>query len=297
MGTTTVVDAARAALGQSGAFMPVTVDAAPTADMLRDAAQRLERVGYRAAWTNEIIGKDAFVQLSVQLAATSRMVFGTGITNVWTRAPQTAHAAAALLAQSYPDRFVLGLGVGYPDQARMVGRELGSSMATLRDYLAAMATPGQVPAADARYPLVVAANGPKMAALGAELADGAMPAMMPPEFTARVREVVGPDKLVIVGLAVVGDREQARQITRSRLTRPGSTYAASVARLGYSEQDIADVSDRLVDALAGHGGPDEVAANVRDHIAAGADHVMVMPSGVGYEEGIARLEELAPALT
>jgi alkanesulfonate monooxygenase SsuD/methylene tetrahydromethanopterin reductase-like flavin-dependent oxidoreductase (luciferase family) len=58
----------------------------------------------------------------VLLAATEQMVFGTGIANIWARSPQTAHGAAALLAQAYPDRFVLGLGVGYPQQAESVGR-------------------------------------------------------------------------------------------------------------------------------------------------------------------------------
>jgi hypothetical protein len=30
------------------------------------------------------------------------MVFGTGIANIWARAPQTAHGGAALLAQAFP---------------------------------------------------------------------------------------------------------------------------------------------------------------------------------------------------
>jgi alkanesulfonate monooxygenase SsuD/methylene tetrahydromethanopterin reductase-like flavin-dependent oxidoreductase (luciferase family) len=71
---------------------------------------RLERAGYRAVWTNEVIGKDAFVQLGVLLAATNRTVFGTCIANIWARPAQTMHAAAAQLAQVYPGRIVAGLG-------------------------------------------------------------------------------------------------------------------------------------------------------------------------------------------
>jgi alkanesulfonate monooxygenase SsuD/methylene tetrahydromethanopterin reductase-like flavin-dependent oxidoreductase (luciferase family) len=117
-------------------FLPFSRTTAPSADLQREAVRRLEHAGYRAAWTNEGVGgKDAFVQLAVLLAATERMVFGTSIANIWARQPQTAHGAAALLAQAYPDRFVLGLGVGYPYQAASVGREFGSPLATMRDYL------------------------------------------------------------------------------------------------------------------------------------------------------------------
>ncbi len=150
-------------------------------------------------WTNEGIGgKDALVQLAVLLAATERMVFGTGIANIWARPPQTMHGAAALLAQAYPDRFVLGLGVGYPQQAESVGREYGRPLATLRDYVERMDAPTQLPAPVVPYPRITGANGPRMVALAGEIADGAMPAMVAPEFTAQARQLLGPDKLLVV---------------------------------------------------------------------------------------------------
>jgi hypothetical protein len=36
-------------------------------------------------WTNEVIGKDALVQLAMLLAATEKMVCGTCIANIWAR--------------------------------------------------------------------------------------------------------------------------------------------------------------------------------------------------------------------
>ena len=68
-----------------------------------------------------------------------------------------------------------------------------------------------------------------------------------------------------------------------------------MARLGYSEQEIAQVSDRLLDALVGYGGATAIAAKVRGHLAAGADHVMVMPTA-GFADGVDQLEQLAPTL-
>src|ERR1700678_2504733 len=135
MGTTTV-EAARSALGPVGVFVPFSITSPPDADQQREAARRLEGADYRAAWTNEGVGgKDALVQLAVLLAATDRLVLGTSIANIWARAPQTAHGAAALLAQAFPGRFVLGLGVGYPHQAASVGRDFGRPLATMRGYL------------------------------------------------------------------------------------------------------------------------------------------------------------------
>jgi hypothetical protein len=107
------------------------------------------------------------------------------IANIWARQPQTAHGAAALLAQAYPGRFVLGLGVGYPKQAEGTGREFGSPLATMRDYRSRMDGPTWPPAPDVAYPRIIGANGPKMLALAGEIADGALPAGLPPEFTAQ----------------------------------------------------------------------------------------------------------------
>ena len=302
MGTTTVVEAARRALGPVGVFLPFPFTSAPSADLQREAARRLERAGYRAAWTNEAVGgKDALVQLAVLLAATERMVFGTGIANIWARAPQTAHGAAALLAQAFPGRFVLGLGVGYPQQAVSVGREFGSPLATMRDYLDQMTAPTQLPAPDVAYPKIIGANGPKMLALSGEIADGAMPAMVPPEFTAQARQLLGPDKLLVVGLAVVADADPdrakatARQRVAGRLGLPG-TYAATMARLGYTEREITEVSDRLVDGIVGHGDAAAIAAKVREHLASGADHVVIMSTGNDVTDGVGQLEQLAPTL-
>jgi probable F420-dependent oxidoreductase len=296
-----VVDAARQALGPVGVCLPVSLTSTPSADLQREAVGRLEHAGYRAVWTNEVIGKDAFVQLAMLLAATERMVFGTCIANIWARSAQTTHAASAQLAQAYPGRFVLGIGVGYPEQAASTGQEFGTPLSTMRDYVDRMDSPTWPPAPDVAYPRIVAANGPKMLALAGEIANGAMPAGLPPEFTARARRLLGPDKLLVVGLTVApaSGRDRAKAAARESISvRLGApSYAARMAGLGYSVQDIAEVSDRLVDALVAHGDPAAVAAKVREHLVAGADHVtLLLPIGGEFATGVNQLEHLAPAL-
>jgi alkanesulfonate monooxygenase SsuD/methylene tetrahydromethanopterin reductase-like flavin-dependent oxidoreductase (luciferase family) len=203
----------------------------------------LERAGYRTAWTNEVIGKDALVQLAVLLGATERMVFGTSIANIWAREPQTLHAAAVQLVETYPDRFVLGLGVGLS------------------------AAGGQY-----RTRLRKAANHHAWAG---EIFDGALPAGLPPEFTAHARQVLGPHKLLVIGLSVIVDPDPERARTKARETVSTSlgqpSYAATIGRLGYSAAEIDDVSNRLVDATVGHGDPAAISATVQRHLTAGAD--------------------------
>jgi probable F420-dependent oxidoreductase len=302
MVTIAVVEAARQALGPVGVCLPVSFTSTPHADLQREAVGRLERAGYRAVWTNEVIGKDAFVQLAVLLAATERMVFGTCIANIWARPAQTMHAAAAQLAQAYPGRIVAGLGVGYPEQAASTGQEFGSPLVTMRDYLDRMDSPAWPPAPDAPYSRIVAANGPKMLALAGEIADGAMPAGLPAELTAQARQVIGPDKLLVVGLSVIPDTDAdlakaaARETVSGRLGAP--TYAARIAGLGYSDREIAEVADRLVDAIVAQGDSAAIAAKVREHLLAGADHVVLLPPiGGEFTVGVDQLEQLAPALT
>lgn len=183
----------RAKLGPLGAGIGVTASAPAIADQV-DGVRRLEESGYRAIWTNEVVGADALVRSALWLAATRRAVVGTCIANVWARPAQTAHAAATQLAQAFPGRFVLGVGIGWPQQAASVGRDYGSPLTTARDYLEQLT--------DREYPMLLAANGPRMTTVAAELADGSLPAGQPPEFTARVREQLGADGLLVVYLPI-----------------------------------------------------------------------------------------------
>jgi probable F420-dependent oxidoreductase len=168
----------------------------------------------------------------------------------------------------------------------------------MRDYLDRMDSPTWPPAPDAAYRRIIAANGPKMLALAGEIAHGALPAMLPPEFTAQARHSLGPDKLLVVGLAVAPDtnRDQAeataREVVSGWLGRP--SYAATMARLGYSARDIAEPSDRLVNVLVAQGNPATIAVKVREHVAAGADHVALLPAiGGDFATGVDQLEEIA----
>ena len=99
------------------------------------------------------------------------------------------------------------------------------------------------------------------------------------KHTVIARNAIGQDKLLAVEQMVVleSDPSLARGIARKHmgvyLGLPN--YANNLIRLGFDDGEIADASDRLVDAIVAWGSLEDVVARVKDHHDAGADHVCV----------------------
>jgi probable F420-dependent oxidoreductase len=301
MSSTNAVAAAREAMGPVGIFLPGPVlDGPVSAAESVESVQQLEAAGWRTAWNNEgVYDKDAFVHLALLLSNTERMVFGPSIANIWSRAPQVAGLAAAMLAEAFPGRFVLGMGVGYSMQADYVGQPWGHPLENMRDYLEKMQVPmglRQVP--DAEYATVIAARRPKMLALAGEISDGINSNGAPPEWTAHAREVLGPDKLVIIGVPTILDEdvERARATARANVPRI-APILQELGGISLSPEELAEPTDAVVDSLTAYGDPSHIADQVRAHLEAGADHVMIMLAGQNHTAGIQQALELAPALT
>ena len=131
---------------------------------------------------------------------------------------------------------------------------------------------------------VLGALGPKMLELAAERTAGTHPYHVTVANTAAARAGVGPDRLVAPELPVVltTDVAAGRQTAREALTHYLGlpNYTNNWLRAGFTEADLADGgSDRLIDALVGIGDLDAIAARVREHRDAGADHVCLQVLG------------------
>ena len=101
------------------------------------------------------------------------------------------------------------------------------------------------------------------------------------------------------GLEMETDPAKARALAREAvamyMTLPN--YCNSWRRLGYSEEDIATVSDRLIDGIFAWGSADQIAARVKAHHDAGADHVCIQViSGTGIDGARHAWRELAKVL-
>ncbi len=248
----------------------------------QEAARELEELGYGALWFGEAFGREVLVNSGLLLAATKRMVVATGIANIYARDAVAMACGQKTLAEAYPNRFLLGLGVSHiPLVEQLRGHVYDKPVATMRAYLDLMdkAPYGSVPPATmpAR---VLAALGPKMLELSGERADGAHPYNVNPEHTAEARRILGPKPYLCPEQAVVleADAEKARAIGRAflgfYLTLPN--YANNFLRLGFDEGDFKDGgSNKLIDAIVAWGNLDAIRKRVGEHHAAGADHVCI----------------------
>jgi probable F420-dependent oxidoreductase len=272
-------DALRAALGPVGVWS-FALQTHPAA-IEQAAATAYEDLGFRAAWFPESIGsKEAFSHAALLLAGSPRIVVATGIANLYARDAAAMVAGARTLAEAYPGRFVLGIGVSHAPSVARRGGMYGKPVESMTAYLDAMdAADWTGPASAERPPLVLAALGPRMLELAAERADGAHPYFVPVEHTRIARERVGPGPVLAVEVTAVleTDRAAGREIARGFARRylDSVNYANNLRRLGYTDEDIAAASDPLIDAIVVQGDAATIAARVREHLDAGADHVCV----------------------
>ncbi len=241
-----------------------------------DAAAELDELGFTALWIPDV-GGPVFDAVAHLLAATKRTAIATGILNLWMHTADDVAASYAALSAEHGDRFLLGIGVSHAPliDAGQPGRYRKPLAATASFLDGLDAAPQPVPA-EAR---VLAALGPKMLALSATRARGAHPYLVTPEHTAAARATLGeepsllPEQTVILCDSVDEARRIGTDWLRAYLALPN--YANNLLRSGFSEDDLAEVSDRLFDAIIAWGDEDAIVRRVDEHRAAGADHVCV----------------------
>ena len=267
-------------------------------------ARDVEALGYGSLFLPEVVGKECLTQSAAFLAATDRLVVGTGIANIHVRIPSAAETGARTLTALYPGRFVLGLGVSHaPLVEYAMGGVYQKPLATMRRYLEQMAAvPEQIEPGVGRPPRLLAALGPKMIELSGELADGAHPYLVTPEQTGVTREILGPDKWVVSeqAVSISGDDGQQLAHAHSHLDVYSGlpNYRNSWLRQGFDESDLVrGGSERLARKVVAMGTADAAAAAVQAHLDAGADHVVVQALGAApTDDPRPALRELAAAL-
>jgi probable F420-dependent oxidoreductase len=233
-------------------------------------ARSIEELGYGTVWQGGSPGSDLRPAEGL-LDATESLVVATGIVNIW-------NSDAAELADSYhriqakhPGRLVLGIGTGHreatPERVRPI-----DAMSTYLDVLDQRGVP-----VEAR---VLSALGPRMLAMAAERSAGTHPYLTIPSQTREQRTTLGPGALIAPEQTVIldTDPDAGRRVAREFLDAYLGlvNYTSTMQRGGFTAEDVAGGgSDRLVDAIVVHGDAAVLAAAVRAHLDAGADHVCV----------------------
>lgn len=256
------------------------LDEHPTS-RVREVAQEIEEMGWPALWRPESTGRDVLISSSVLLDATSRLIVASGIAQIYARHPVTAAAAQKTLFEAHDGRFLLGLGVAHASSVEGIRKlDYRTPYSDMVAYLEAMAeAPYAAVQPATKPPTVLAALGPRMLKLSAEAADGAHPYFTPPEHTRMARDILGdgpllaPEQMVVID----SDRDRARSVARTNMARYLTlpNYANNLLRCGFTQSDIDDMTDRLVDGIVACGDLDVAVARVQEHLDAGADHVCV----------------------
>ena len=252
-------------------------------------ARRLEALGFKTLWLPESRGRNVVVNAGWLLANTTRLNIATGIANIYARDAFSANAALQGLNEQSGGRFMLGLGVSHkPMVSGLRGHDYGKPVPTMRAYLQAMRDAAYAAPAPKEKPrTVIAALGPLMLKLAAELADGAHPYCVTPEHTGEARKILGSGKLLCPEQMVLLETDPVRARAGARVALAPylamENYCANWRRLGFNQSDLADGgSDRLIDANIAWGDEAAIRQRIQAHWDAGADHVCIQsihPSG------------------
>jgi probable F420-dependent oxidoreductase len=140
-----------------------------------------------------------------------------------------------------------------------------------------------------------------MKRLGAEAAAGIITALIPPEHIARMRQQIGPEKLLLAQQMVMleNDAEKARAAVRSfmRFYLNAPPYQRNFKAMGFSDADLRQGgSDHLIDSIIAWGDERRLRERIEAHRRAGANHVYAIPLSAagGRLPDMRVIEALAP---
>ena len=261
----------------------------------REFVREMERLDYGTLWYGEALAQEAFGRGAIYLAATERLVVASGIANIWARDAAAMANGGRTLAEAWPGRFILGIGVSHAPLVKLRGHDYERPYSAMREYLDVMeAAPWRGPEAKLP-PIVLAALGPRMVGLAGDRTAGAYPYFSTAEHIREVRGILGPEPFLAADLPVVlaPDLASARAIGDRHLDYyiGSANYRNNLLRLGWSEADLEKSgSDALFEAIVAWGDLDRIRAGVAERFEAGADQVVL--NLVAADPSVPPLDEL-----
>jgi probable F420-dependent oxidoreductase len=248
-----------------------------------DEAAALEELGYSAIWLSG--GQiDRLSRIAEVVRATKAVPVIPGIIPVDVYPPGDVIRLYADLEARAPGRFVAGLG----------GPQVPRPLRPLSDYL------DQLDQGEPQVPVgrrLLAALGPRKLELARDRTAGAILLLVTPDYTRTARRILGIRSTLVVSQMIVLDTDaaRAREIARGplRFLAGVAGYRANFARMGFAADDIASLSDELVDRLVAWGDARTVATRVREHLQAGADQVVLTVLDEGQHPALDPPRQLA----
>src|SRR6516162_10666971 len=196
-------------------FFLDAMSAAQTVEFVR----KTEKLGYGAMWIPEAVGREPFAHIGYHAAHTEKIIFATGIANIYARDPISMSAASKTVAEASGGRFLLGIGVSHkPLVANLRGHSYDKPYSYMKEYLPKMKSAlYRAPLPKEEVPIVIAALHPKMLAFAAEQTNGTHTYFVPPEHTAKTRAAIGAKPWICAAQAVIleTDATKARAMART----------------------------------------------------------------------------------
>jgi probable F420-dependent oxidoreductase len=247
----------------------------------QEAAAEIDEMGFGTVWLPEAVGREIFSSSALILSATKNIKVASGIASIAARTAHTMQSGWKTLSEAFPGRFVLALGVSHSHMVTKLHKlSYDKPYSNMVEYLDVMdKSPYAGAAPQSPMYRMIGALGPKMLQLSAERTAGAHPYFTTPQHTAEARALMGAKPLIAPEIAVIfdTDTDKARATARkfmSTYTRLPN-YANNLMRLGFTQDDVTNQSDKLVDEIVTWGGLDKIAARIKEHHDAGANHVCV----------------------
>ena len=246
--------------------------------------QKIEQLGYEAAWVTETrLAREAFSVLGAFAAVTSRIKLCTGIVNSWNRNPALMAMTAATLDEIAPGRVICGLGAYWDPLAWKQGIERRKPVSQMREYLTALRRllnleeftfEGEfvqlrdisldlghgMPREPRPVKLYIGPTGPIMTQLSGEIADGALlNGLLSVEYTRGLvenleigaarggRNMDDYDRPQLINVSMSDDLEQALESTRYLITK----YLGQQPHIGKAAGIEPELLQRINETMGG----------------------------------------------
>lgn len=243
-----------------------------TIDQVIDRVRGVEAAGLDNVWLANIFSFDAITTLALIGREVPRIGLGTAVTPTYPRHPTAIAQQALTTAAATSNRFTLGIGLSHQVVIEnMLGFSYDRPARHMREYLSVLMPLARgetanfdgeqyrvhgvtldIPGAE-RMPVVIAALGPAMLKLAAEMCDGTNTWMVGPKtmdshILASLKAAGKSDPTVVAGLPIVltTNVDEAREQIAQQLTIYGQlpSYRAMLDREGAAgPADIAIVGD------------------------------------------------------
>lgn len=272
-----------------------------------DNLVRVEDAGVDHIWigSGPPWSPDLLTTLANAAARTTHLKLGTAIVQVYSRHPVLMAQQMLSLSQMAPGRLRLGIGTGSPVIAKNIyGIDMPAPLAYLREYvqvLRPLLEQGQVQY-QGRYftvdislhipsqvPLLMATLGPKAFQLAGEIADGALPVLCPIPYLlntaipalhtgAAISGHSRPPVIAHLPVVFTTDRATALQVGRQTISFNASlpNYRNMFLAAGFSQQEIATVSDSMIEKLLIFGDESKIRDRIQEILSTEIDELTIV---------------------